>query len=153
MRRYEWFKAPVNTPVGLYFTGFSEEDGNPDIGDSAITETVGVGGVAMVAAPGVTRFVGSGGFDDALNTTTEMDKVYISNNPTWTIPTFDFKGAPLGLDACKVVELGIEPIINTGIAHKEAGKGQVGAGTVRAPLEAFKKALIAYAEKLGIDFE
>ncbi|MGI6580397.1 MAG: acyl-CoA synthetase FdrA [Saccharofermentanales bacterium] len=149
----EWFKAPVNTPIGLYFTGYSAEDGNPDIGDSAITETIGVGGIAMVASPGVTRFVGSGGFNDALKTTTEMDRLYISNNSKWTIPTYDFKGAPLGLDACKVVELGIEPIINTGIAHKEAGKGQVGAGTVRAPLEAFKKALFAYADKLGIDYE
>lgn len=148
----EWFKAPVNTPVGLYFTGYSEEDGNPDIGDSAITETVGVGGIAMVAAPGVTRFVGSGGFNDALRTTTEMDRLYVSNNSSWIIPTYDFKGAPLGLDACKVVEYGIEPIINTGIAHKKAGVGQVGAGTVRAPLEAFKKALFAYADKLGIDY-
>jgi len=149
----QWFTAPVNTPKGLYFTGYSEEDGNPDIGDSAITETVGVGGMAMVAAPGVTRFVGAGGFDDALRVSNEMAEISISHNPNWTIPTWDFKGTCLGIDIRKVVETGITPIINTGIAHKKAGVGQIGAGTVRAPLACFEKALEAYAEKLGITVE
>lgn len=149
----EWFTAPVNTPNGLYFTGFSENDANPDIGDSAITETVGVGGMAMVAAPGVTRFVGAGGFDDALRVSNEMDEICISNNSNWSIPTWDFKGACLGIDARKVVATGITPLINTGIAHKQPGVGQVGAGTVRAPLACFEKAIIAYAKKLGIEVE
>lgn len=149
----EWFTAPVNTPKGLYFTGFSEEDGNPDIGDSAITETVGVGGMAMIAAPGVTRFVGAGGFQDALDVSNEMTEISIEHNPNWTIPTWDFKGSTLGIDVRKVVATGITPIINTGIAHKIAGKGQVGAGTVRAPLACFEKALVAYAESLGIKVE
>lgn len=147
----EWFTAPVNTPKGLYFTGYCEADGNPDIGDSAITETVGVGGMAMVAAPGVTRFVGAGGFEDALRVSNEMQTICISNNPNFTIPTWDFKGTPLGIDIRKVVATGITPLINTGIAHKKAGVGQVGAGTVRAPLGCFEKALIAYAKKLGIE--
>lgn len=149
----QWFTAPVNTPKGLYFTGFSEEDANPDIGDSAITETVGVGGMAMVAAPGVTRFVGAGGFEDAVRVSNEMSEICISHNPNWSIPTWDFKGSCLGIDAIKVVATGITPIINTGIAHKKPGLGQIGAGTVRAPLACFEKALIAYAEKLGIDVE
>lgn len=148
-----WHTAPVNTPKGLYFTGFSEEDGNPDIGDSAITETVGVGGMAMVAAPGVTRFVGAGGFQDALDISNEMAKICVTHNPTFTIPTWDFKGTCLGIDIRKVVETGITPLINTGIAHKEAGRGQVGAGTVRAPLGCFENALEAYAKDLGIDVE
>ena len=147
----EWFTAPVNTPVGLYFTGFSEEDGCPDNGDSSITETVGVGGMAMVAAPGVTRFVGAGGFEDALNISNEMEKICVGHNPNWAIPTWDFKGTCLGIDIRKVVETGITPIINTGIAHKKAGIGQVGAGTVRAPLACFEKALEAYCAKLGIE--
>ncbi|HSN65645.1 MAG TPA: DUF1116 domain-containing protein, partial [Fusibacter sp.] len=146
----EWFTAPVNTPKGLYFTGYTEADGNPDIGDSAITETVGVGGMAMVAAPGVTRFVGAGGFEDALSISEEMNQICISNNPNFSIPTWDFKGACLGIDIRKVVETGITPLINTGIAHKEAGVGQVGAGTVRAPLACFEKALEAYAKSLGL---
>lgn len=146
----QWFTAPVNTPNGLYFTGFSEKDANPDIGDSAITETVGVGGMAMVAAPGVTRFVGAGGFEDALKVSNEMEEICITHNPNFTIPTWDFKGTPLGIDIRKVVATGITPLINTGIAHKEAGVGQVGAGTVRAPYGCFEKALIAYAEHLGI---
>lgn len=147
----EWFTAPVNTPKGLYFTGYTEEDGNPDIGDSAITETVGVGGMAMIAAPGVTRFVGAGGFEDALRVSNEMQEICISNNPNFVIPTWDFKGIPLGIDIRKVVATGITPLINTGIAHKKAGVGQVGAGTVRAPLACFEKALEAYAKKLGIE--
>ncbi|MBP2625388.1 MAG: hypothetical protein H6Q68_99 [Firmicutes bacterium] len=149
----EWFTAPVNTPNGLYFTGYSEDDANPDIGDSAITETVGVGGMAMVAAPGVTRFIGAGGFHDALKISNEMDKICIANNSNWSIPTWDFKGACLGIDARKVVSTGITPLINTGIAHKNAGVGQIGAGTVRAPLACFEKAIIAYAKKMGIDVE
>ncbi len=150
----EWFTAPVNTPNGLYFTGFSEEDASPDIGDSAITETVGVGAMATVAAPAVTRFVGSGGgYDDALNISEEMNRICMSNNPNWSIPNWNFKGACLGIDARKVVATGITPLINTGIAHREAGVGQVGAGTARAPLACFEKALIAYAKKLGIETE
>lgn len=149
----EWFTAPVNTPNGLYFTGYDESMANPDIGDSAITETIGLGGSAMVAAPGVTRFIGAGGFEDAVRISNEQAKIVVSNNPNWTIPTWDFKGSNLGIDVRKVVETGIEPIINTGIAHKEAGVGQIGAGTVKAPLQAFEKALIAYAEKLGINVE
>ena len=117
----DWYTAPVNTPKGLYFTGFTEADGNPDIGDSAITETVGVGAMAMVAAPGVTRFVGAGGFQDALDISNEMEQICQTHNPTWTIPTWDFKGTCLGIDIRKVVEKGITPIINTGIAHKKAG--------------------------------
>ena len=146
----QWFTAPVNTPNGLYFTGFSEKDANPDIGDSAITETVGVGGMAMVAAPGVTRFVGAGGFEDALRVANGMGGVCISHQPNFTIPTWDFKGTPLGIDIRKVVATGITPLINTGIAHRQAGVGQVGAGTVRAPLGCFEKALEAYAKHMGI---
>ncbi|EOI6018921.1 acyl-CoA synthetase FdrA [Enterococcus hirae] len=146
----KWHCAPVNTPKGLYFTGFDEEDGNPDIGDSAITETVGVGAMAMVAAPGVTRFVGAGGFEDALATSNEMAKICEGHNPTFSIPTWDFQGTCLGIDIRKVVETGITPVINTGIAHKNPGVGQIGAGTVRAPLACFEHALEDYARELGI---
>ncbi|CAL28956.1 DUF1116 domain-containing protein [Staphylococcus carnosus] len=147
----EWFTAPVNTPQGLYFTGYSADQANPDIGDSAITETIGVGGMAMIAAPAVTRFVGTGGFEDALETSDEMMEICIGENPNFSIPTWDFKGACLGIDARKVVEKGITPVINTGIAHKIAGYGQIGAGTVKPPIECFEKAITAYAEKLGFN--
>ncbi len=145
----EWFTGPVNTPQGLYFTGYSADDANPDMGDSAITETIGVGGMAMIAAPAVTRFVGTGGFDDALQTSNEKTEITIGENPNFAIPTWNFKGAVLGIDARKVVETGITPVINTGIAHKVAGFGQIGAGTVHPPIECFEKAITAYAEKLG----
>lgn len=145
----QWFTGPVNTPQGLYFTGYDGEDACPDIGDSAITETVGVGGMAMIAAPAVTRFVGAGGYEDALNTSNEMTEITIDRNPNYIIPNWNFKGACLGIDARLVVEKGITPVINTGIAHKVAGFGQIGAGTVHPPLEAFRKAVLAYAETLG----
>lgn len=145
----EWFTAPVNTPQGLYFTGYTGEDASPDMGDSAITETFGVGGMAMIAAPAVTRFVGAGGFQDALDTSNEMLEIVIAQNPNFMIPTWSFKGACLGIDARLVVEKEITPVINTGIAHKEAGKGQIGAGTVHPPLACFQKAVVAYAKKLG----
>ena len=107
--------------------------------------------MAMIAAPAVTRFVGSGGFADALATSDEMTEICIGENPNFSIPTWDFKGACLGIDARLVVEKGITPVINTGIAHKIAGFGQIGAGTVHPPIECFEKAITAYAEKLGFN--
>ncbi|WP_346664294.1 acyl-CoA synthetase FdrA [uncultured Merdimonas sp.] len=149
----EWFTGPVNTPQGLYFTGYDGEDACPDMGDSAITETFGVGGMAMIAAPAVTRFVGAGGYEDALRTSNEMMEIVIDRNPNFTVPTWNFQGICLGIDARKVVEKGITPVINTGIAHKIAGYGQIGAGTVHPPIECFEKAITAYAKKLGYDPE
>lgn len=145
----QWFTGPVNTPQGLYFTGYDSDDACPDMGDSAITETVGVGGMAMIAAPAVTRFVGAGGYGDALRSSNEMEEICLDHNPNYVIPTWDFKGTCLGIDACLVVEKGITPVINTGIAHKIAGYGQIGAGTVHPPITCFEKAVLAYAEKLG----
>ncbi|UUX35315.1 bifunctional FdrA/YlbE family protein [Fundicoccus culcitae] len=148
-----WYTAPVNTPDGLYFTGYSAEDANKDIGDSAITETIGLGGMAMIAAPGVTRFIGLSGLDDARRISEEMEKITVANNSTWAIPNWDFKGSVVGIDIRKVVETGITPIINTGMAHKKAGVGQVGAGTVRASLGSFEAALIGYAKAVGINVD
>ncbi|AHG75824.1 hypothetical protein X808_13010 [Mannheimia varigena USDA-ARS-USMARC-1296] len=147
----EWFVGPVNTPQGLYFTGYDGEDACPDIGDSAITETLGVGGMAMIAAPAVTRFVGAGGYEDALRTSNDMMEICIDRNPNYVVPNWNFQGACLGVDARLVVEKGITPVINTGIAHKVAGFGQIGAGTVRPPLACFEKAVLAYARKLGFN--
>ncbi len=147
----EWFTGPVNTPQGLYFTGYDAEDACPDMGDSAITETFGVGGMAMIAAPAVTRFVGAGGYEDALRTSNEMMEIVIDRNPNFTVPTWNFQGICLGIDARLVVEKGITPVINTGIANKLAGKGQIGAGTVHPPIECFEKAIVAYAKKLGYE--
>lgn len=145
-----WFTAPVNIPQGLFFTGFSQDQANPDMGDSSITETFGIGGVAMIAAPGVTRFVGAGGMEAAKSVSEEMAELFLERNMQLQIPGWNFQGACLGLDIRRVVETGITPIINTGIAHKEAGIGQIGAGTVRAPLACFEQALEALADELGV---
>ena len=140
-----WFTAPVEMPQGLYFPGFSAADANPDIGDSAILEAIGLGAFAMAAAPAVAGFVGAGGFKDAVGYTREMSEITATSNPKWAIPALEFAGTPLGIDVRRVVETGIAPAINTGIAHRQAGVGQVGAGVARAPLACFEKALLALA--------
>ncbi len=144
-----WLTAPVNTPRGLFFGGYAQEDANPDIGDSAIAETVGVGAFCMAAAPAVVPYVGAGGFEDARRATSEMWEITVTRNPDFAIPALDFAGAPTGIDSRLVVATGIEPLINTGIAHREAGVGQVGAGTVRAPLACFEQAVVALDEALS----
>jgi hypothetical protein len=147
----QWFTAPVEMPKGLYFPGFSAADANPDMGDSTIVETIGLGGMTMAAAPAVAGFVGAGTAADALNVTRGMYEITVAQNPDWTLPSLDFSGAPMGIDIRKVLETGLAPVINTGIAHRQAGLGQVGAGIVRAPLACFEKALIAFAEAIGVE--
>ena len=131
-----WFTAPAAVPVGLFLGSYTQADANPDIGDSAITETYGLGGFAMAAAPAITRVVG-GTARTAVEATLEMYEITLEENPAHQIPALDFRGSPTGIDVRRVVETGIQPLINTGIAHREAGVGQVGAGLVRAPIEPF----------------
>jgi hypothetical protein len=142
-----WFTAPVAVPDGVYLPGFSEADAAGDIGDSAITETAGLGGFAMGGAPAVVKVVG-GTPQDALAFTRSMHGITLAQNPAWTMPALGFVGTPTGIDVRKVVESGVLPIINTGIAHKEAGVGQVGAGLVRPPMQCFTDALRALAEEV-----
>ena len=143
-----WFVAPVTIPKGLYFPGFTEADSSGDIGDSTITETAGIGGFAMASAPAIVTFV-SGTPQDAINATLEMYEICHAEHKYFTIPPLDFRGTPTGIDIRKVVEKGITPRVNTGIAHKDAGVGQVGAGLVRPPMEMFEEALVAFAQKYG----
>ena len=143
-----WFTAPVATPDGLYFPGFSAEDASGDIGDSTITETAGIGGFAMASAPAIVTFV-SGTPKDALNATLEMYEITAAEHKYFTMPPLDFRGTPTGIDIRKVVEKGITPRVNTGIAHKDPGVGQVGAGLVRPPMAMFEEAVIAFAEEYG----
>ena len=145
-----WFTAPVTVPEGLYFPSFGPEDANPDIGDSAIVETVGLGGFAMAASPAVAGFVGAGGLREAIAVTEEMAEICLGEHPHFRIPTLDDRGTPVGIDLRKVVETGITPLINTGIAGKVPGTGQIGAGVVRAPLACFEAALDAFAAAAGL---
>ena len=145
-----WFTAPCEMPEGMYLPGFTEADANPDLGDSTITETIGLGSFAMATSPAVAGFLGAGSAADALNYTRAMLEITCGQNPDWTIPALDFAGIPTGIDIRKVVETGNTPTINTGIAHREAGVGQVGAGIVRAPFACFEKALVAFAEQMGV---
>ena len=145
-----WFVAPAEMPEGLYFPGFTEADANPDMGDSTIIETVGLGSFAMGAAPAVAGFVGAGAASEAANFTRTMSQITVGENPEWTIPAMDYVGVPTGIDIRLVVETGLAPTINTGIAHKDPGVGQVGAGIVRAPMACFEQALVAFAETMGV---
>ena len=140
-----WFTAPAEMVKGLYFPGFDDADANPDLGDSCITETAGIGGFCMAAAPAIVQFVG-GQVQDAINYSTQMYEITVGEGSAYKIPSLDFRGSTTGIDLLKVVETGIRPIINTGIAHKDYGVGQVGAGLVHPPAECFRKAIEACAQ-------
>jgi hypothetical protein len=138
-----WFTATANVVRGLYFPGYGEADAALDIGDSAITETAGLGGFAMAAAPAIVQFVG-GSTEDALRLTRTMYEITLEESSTWRIPALDFRGTPTGIDLYRVLESGILPSINTGIAHREAGVGMIGAGLVQPPLACFVEAYREY---------
>jgi uncharacterized protein DUF1116 len=142
----EWFTAPAPVVDGLYMPGYSAEDAGLDMGDSAITETVGWGGFVLGGAPGILSLVG-GTPEEALNYSREMKKITVGTHPTYRMPVFGFAGASIGIDIRLVVQSNITPIIDTAIAHKDAGYPKIGAGLVRAPAECFKKALIAFGKK------
>jgi hypothetical protein len=143
-----WFEAPANPVNGLYFPGYSIADAAADLGDSAITETAGVGGFAMAAAPAIVKFVG-GAPSDAMHHSLRMRAITLGANPSFTLPALDFAAAAAGIDARKVVDCGVLPVINSGIAHREAGVGQIGAGVTTAPMACFTAAVKALARSVA----
>ena len=143
----QWFQAPANPVNGLYFPGYTIEDAAADLGDSAIAETNGLGGFAMAASPAIVQFVG-GTPADATANSRRMLSITLGSNPAFTLPALNFGGTPAGIDARLVIDSGILPIINTGIAHKKAGVGQIGAGITTAPMECFNDGLAALAKTL-----
>ncbi len=145
----QWFTGPAPVPDALYFPGFSKDDANPDIGDSAITETAGLGGFAIAAAPAIAQFVG-GSAADALRYTRLMYEITTTENNAYQIPALDFRGTPTAIDVRKVVESGILPVIDTGVAHKLPGIGQVGAGILSAPARPFEDALLGLSRALAV---
>jgi hypothetical protein len=144
----EWFEAPSEMPIGLFFPGHAQADANPDLGDSAICETAGFGGFSLAASPALVQLVG-GTVNEAIAYSREMYEITAARNPALSLPNLDFSGAPCGIDVRKVVDNGIRPALTTGIAHKEAGVGQIGAGIVRTPMECFVKAVATLAQRLG----
>jgi hypothetical protein len=139
-----WFETDARVIDGLYFSGYGPDDAARDMGDSAITETAGIGGFAMATAPAIAQFVG-GTPGDAVANTMAMTHVTIGRNNALSLPALDFSGTPAGIDARRVLDTGILPVINTGIAHREAGVGQIGAGITHAPLDCFTQAIKALA--------
>jgi hypothetical protein len=145
-----WFVAPSPYLLdALYNPGYSSDDGAPDIGDSAIIETMGLGGFAIASAPAMASFAG-GGFQEAIDITKQMGLITIIKNPKFAIPSLDFEGIPTGIDIRKVIETGILPSINSAVIHKATGVGQIGAGIVKAPYECFVKALMTFGEKYDL---
>jgi hypothetical protein len=144
-----WFTAPAPMIKGVYFPGFGPEDANPDMGDSSITETIGLGSLAMAGAPAVVEYVG-GTPEFALETTMRMYEITAAESQAFKLPSLRFRGTPLGIDIRKVVKSGITPVINTGIACKRPGIGQIGAGLTAVPIECFEKALEAFAQTRGL---
>lgn len=142
----EWSTAPSPRVKGLYLPGYSEQDAGLDMGDSAITETVGWGGFVLAGATGILALVG-GTPEEAVAYSREMRQITVSASPNYRMPVFGFEGAPVGIDIRKVVQAGITPIIDTAIAHKNPGHPIIGAGLVRAPLECFRKALVKFGQK------
>jgi hypothetical protein len=142
----EWFTAPSPVVDGLYLPGFSEKDAGLDMGDSAITETNGWGAFTLAGASGILSLVG-GTPDEAMAYTREMRSITTAMHPTYRMPILNFEGISIGIDIRKVVQTGSTPIIDTAIAHKEPGHSIIGAGLVRAPMDCFKKALIAFSKK------
>lgn len=142
-----WFTGPADVPDALFFPGYTKDDANPDIGDSAITETAGLGGFAIAASPAIVQFVG-GSAADALGYTLRMYEITAAENSVYQIPYLNFRGTPTGIDVRKVVENGILPFIDTGVAHKEPGIGQIGAGVLNAPMEPFRRAYLGLTETL-----
>lgn len=142
----EWFTAPSPRVQGLYLPGFKEEDAGFDMGDSAITETVGWGGFVLAGATGILGFVG-GTPEQAFAYSKEMRQITTTSSANYRMPVFGFEGSPLGIDVRKVVQTGILPIIDTAMAHKEPGHPIIGAGLVRPPLDCFKKALVRFGEQ------
>ena len=146
----EWFEAPSDMPVGLFFPGFKQEDANPDLGDSAICETAGYGGLSLAASPALTLLVG-GSVADATAYSRLMYHITTTRNPALSLPNLEFDGAPTGMDIRKIVDTGIRPVVTTGIAHKQAGIGQIGAGIVRPPMACYVKAVKALAQRHAAD--
>jgi hypothetical protein len=143
-----WFTAPA-APVqdALLREGFAEDDAAPDIGDSAVIECIGLGGMAIAAAPAVATFFG-GTTADATARTRLMGEICAARSKRFTIPALDYAPGPVGIDARLVVELGVTPQISTGVLHRSSGAGQIGAGVAHQPLEPFRAALDALVAEL-----
>jgi len=142
-----WFTAPAAAVAGSYFPGFGPDHANRDVGDSAIMETWGLGGMAMAASPAVVTIVGAKSFSDAVKTSRAMGEICVGRNALFPLAALG-EGSPTAIDIRRVAESGIVPSINTAIAHRDAGVGRIiGAGIATPPLEPFVEALGAFADR------
>ena len=145
-----WFTAPSPEVEALFFSGYGPQDACPDLGDSAIVECIGLGGMVIAASPAIVPFLGADSFQASMDSTNDMYEITVGESPHYAVPTLNMRGAPTGIDVLKVVETGIVPSIHTAVAHREAGHGMVGAGISRLPMVLFHDALLALSEELDI---
>ncbi|MFZ0327433.1 MAG: DUF1116 domain-containing protein [Nitrososphaeraceae archaeon] len=142
----QWFVGQAQMIDGIYLPGYKREDANPDMGDSAIIETAGIGAFALANSPAIMSLIG-GSAKDLIKHTNDMREITVTPNERFSIPILDFQGIATGIDIRKVMETGILPVIDSAIAHKKAGVGMIGAGLVNPPLEVFKQALHTFNRK------
>ena len=135
---------------GLYFPGFGDEDANPDMGDSCITETAGIGAFALSGAPAIVQLLG-GSAAEGVEISKRMYEITLYENTNFSQPVLDFRGSPTGIDIRKVIETNTLPVIDTGSVHRLAGVGQIGAGITAPPIDCFEKALMAFANRYGTE--
>jgi hypothetical protein len=149
-----WLVAPV-VPMdeAVYYTGYSVADAAGDIGDSAIIETCGLGGMAIAAAPTMAAFVG-GSLTYEIAVVQELQTITTAAHKKFSLPAMDSANTPLGIDVRRVVETGTVPFITTGVLHETSPTmGQIGTGIARTPIVVFDQALVALARQWELPFE
>jgi hypothetical protein len=142
-----WFRGPHQTMFGAkLFEGFTEADVEIMGGESTFNETAGLGGFAQAAAFPLQEYQG-GSADKMVEANLAMYDITLAEHPELKIPYLGFRGVPSGIEIHRVVETGITPIMDIGVAGKAGG--QIGAGSFRAPMECFQHAVAAYSEAHG----
>lgn len=137
----QWFEGPPPIHQGKLFTGHTDDEITWMGGESPITETVGLGGFAQACALSLQEYQG-GSPDVMIQRNKEMYSITHGENPDYRIPLFAFQGTPTGVDARLVLETGILPVMDVGLAGRDGG--QIGAGVIRAPRECFEGAMQAH---------
>ena len=138
-----WFTAPAPRALeGRWLDGRGAGDAAAVMGDSFVTEVNGLGAFALAAAPAISTYIG-GTVDALVETAREMYAITVTEHPHYRVPYLGYRGTAFGIDVGKVAASGVAPVVNAGLASKEAGVGQVGASLVRLPLACFTQAAAA----------
>jgi hypothetical protein len=142
-----WFTTTAPTCHKYYiFKPYTREDFGNDMGDSVITETNGWGALIAGNSLALAYVVGATP-EEAFATQHENSKLTLAENPQYKIPAFGYRGSPCGIDVRQIVARRQSPVINTGIAHREAGHSVVARGLLTSPIDCFDQAFNAFCTK------